>query len=174
MNRSAIKARLSDIIEFVMHEQEKHPTRWYPIKGLQTLLSDIGETDDKNIYEHTYGIEYIMGDQFHSYHDIVFEMVLKLCFDIDRMIALRHALDILKEDKNSTQIIQMKQLLLQWASSYPENGDILQEIEIRYRDVFVKLINIAPQYWYKVFPLYILRTLSLGSNYMLLTPRDCS
>jgi len=63
----------------------------------------------------------------------------------------------------------MKRMLLEWISKYQDNGDILREIEIKYSDEFVKLFNMTPNYWNKIFPEYIKRILSRSSGYNLLT-----
>jgi len=168
MKRDAIKIRLSNIIEYILNEQKKHPTVWYPLTGLQTLQKNMECADDKDILESTYGIEYIMNDQYYDYNDIVFEKVMNICFDIEKLIILRHALTIMNGSNIPSEFMLMKRMLLEWISKYQDNGDILREIEIKYSDEFVKLFNMTPNYWNKIFPEYIKRILSRSSGYNLL------
>lgn len=100
MNRSAIQARLSDIIEFVLDEKKKQPTVWYPVNLLQNLLSIIEDADDANLLSEIHMIIYHMIEAFDYYH-IVFDVVIKCSIDFEIIIALNHALSIVTQLGNS-------------------------------------------------------------------------
>ncbi|MHB9110836.1 MAG: hypothetical protein ACYDCO_27595 [Armatimonadota bacterium] len=164
MNRSVIKARLSDIIAFIKDEQKKHPTEWYPIDFFQELYNIICDADDMNMLSEIRVISYHMVDQFFDYRDIACEVIMKFCDDIEKMIALQHALSIVRQAGYSKNVVQMKRLLSEWTSKFPDNGDIPEDIELKFSIEFVNLFNMTPRYWNKVFPDYLKRSLPSGSG----------
>jgi len=164
MNRNAIKARLIKIISMVAVECMKHPKEWYPVEPLRELLKYIEDHDATELLAETGPIRYKMIDEFFDYHDIVFKVVMKFCYDIQRLGSLKRAISILKKAGNSEDNIQMLQLLTEWLSKFPEDGNIPEDIDNHFSDEYIKLFNKVPEYWGKAFPESLRRMLPVGEQ----------
>jgi hypothetical protein len=165
MINEAMKSRLIDVINCVKCESDTNVKEWYPIDLLFELKSVIDNNARTTSILNTISkITYQMIDQFFSYEDSVFGLVMGYCYNLRALISLDSAIGILSHADQSAIHIEMANLLLLWRKAFSVNGCILEDIENKYSNMFCELVLGCYDYWNDLFPYYIIEALKSASD----------